>query len=291
MSRQRILERERRWARPAAICAILVAPLYVGSLFAEQTLAASADGLVTDQFAIIDANATELLGVTVARAIAMLLLVAPLVYLFMAAQARSERVAAPMIGFAFIGPILLAAQTVFAYAAQAQVGSDFVAEVGRGGDIYSLLDDIADGSSASEVARNLFFPALLGLLVAMVYVSLQAMRVGLLTRFSATFGMALAVGILIIPYPPFTLMLIAFWLLYVGLVFLGKAPRGRPPAWQTGEAMPWPKPGEERAPARPDSPEVVEGEGSELAGAEEAPKSHAARRERAKKRKRKQRRR
>jgi hypothetical protein len=29
----------------------------------------------------------------------------------------------------------------------------------------------------------------------------------------------------------------------------GRVPGGRPPAWESGEAMPWPKPGEEAATA------------------------------------------
>jgi hypothetical protein len=37
------------------------------------------------------------------------------------------------------------------------------------------------------------------------------------------------------------------WFLYLGLLFLGKLPNGRPPAWEAGEAVPWPTPGEKAA--------------------------------------------
>jgi hypothetical protein len=38
----------------------------------------------------------------------------------------------------------------------------------------------------------------------------------------------------------------------MGLLIAGRWPGGRPPAWETGTAMPWPKPGEEPGPEEPD---------------------------------------
>ncbi|MEA2217731.1 MAG: hypothetical protein QOJ35_357, partial [Solirubrobacteraceae bacterium] len=32
----------------------------------------------------------------------------------------------------------------------------------------------------------------------------------------------------------------AFWLIALGVLFLGRWPAGQPPAWVTGEAQPWP---------------------------------------------------
>ncbi len=56
-----------------------------------------------------------------------------------------------MIGFVFIGPLLLAAQTVIKAIAQIQLASDFVADSARGGDIYTLLDDLIDDSTLNQV--------------------------------------------------------------------------------------------------------------------------------------------
>jgi hypothetical protein len=39
-----------------------------------------------------------------------------------------------------------------------------------------------------------------------------------------------------------------FWLVALGVLFLGRWPGGRGPAWDTGEAIPWPQP--ERGPRR-----------------------------------------
>ena len=95
------------------------------------------------------------------------------------------------------------------------------------------------------MGSSLLFPALLGMIVAMVYVPLQALRAGLLTRFFGTLGMALGVSLILLPPAP---VLLALWFGYLGLLFVGRVPGGRPPAWEAGEAIPWPRPGEEPSP-------------------------------------------
>jgi hypothetical protein len=286
LGRQEILDRERRWARPAAIAAIGAAPLYVASVILDQGGDVPTAGLDTERYRAIDASASDLLASTVLRSLAFALMCVPLFYLFRAAAARSERVSGAMIGFAFIGPVLLAVQGAIAWVAQTNVASDFVAAAGPGGDIYSLLDDLVEDSTAFDVASNLLFPAILGMLVAMIYVPLQAMRVGLLTRFFGTLGMALGAGMLFIA-PAISLLTISIWFLWLGLMFIDKIPGGpRPPAWEAGVAIPWPRPGDQ--PAEPPEDDVVEGDAEELVSPE--PRDHSARRERARKRKRKRRR-
>ena len=287
MTRRQILEREARWARRAGIAALLAAPLYILSVFLDQAGAVPTAGIDTERFRAIDANSTELLGSVAVRALAFVLLVPALLYLFRAAQARSERVSAPMVGFVFIGPLLLAVQGIVAWVAQTGVASDFVSGAGAGGDVYTLLDDLVEDSTVFEVAANLLFPAVLGLIVAMVYVPLQAMRVGLLTRFYATLGMALGVGTLFI-VPAISLLTVVLWIGWLGLLILDRVPKGRPPAWDAGEAIPWPSPGEEPRPAAAGAGNgVVEGDAQEIVTP--TAKDHSARRERARKRKRKRR--
>ena len=208
-------------------------------------------GLDTERFRAIDESSTELLASVVLRGLAFAMLVIPLLYLFRAAQARSTRVSGPMIGFVFIGPLLLAIQGFVAWYAQSQVSSDFVDQVGGGGDVYTLLDDLIEDSTLFEVAANLLFPAVLGLIVVMVYVPLQAMRVGLVTRFFATVGMALGAATLFIA-PALSLLALTIWFGWLGFIILDKVPKGRPPAWAAGEAIPWLRPGEEPAAATPE---------------------------------------
>ena len=73
---------------------------------------------------------------------------------------------------------------------------------------------------------------------AFVLISLNAMRVGLLTRFMGVLG--IIVGVLFV-IPLGTLQVVQpFWLLALTALFLGRWPNGVPPAWKTGEAEPWP---------------------------------------------------
>jgi hypothetical protein len=288
MSRQQILERERRWARPAGLAAIAVAPLYIISVALDQGSSVPTAGLDTERYIAINAHSTELLGSVVLRAFAFILMVLPLLYLFRAAQARSERVNGAMVGFVFIGPLLFGLQGVVAWIAQTTVASDFVDQVGAGGDIFTLLDNLQDDSVAFTIAANLLFPAVLGLLVAMIYVPLQAQRVGLLTRFFATLGMALGAATLFI-VPAISLLALVIWIGWLGFMILNRLPRGRPPAWDAGQAIPWPKAGEEPEPAMATPNGVVEGDATEVFTPSE-PRDQTARRERAKKRKRKRRR-
>ncbi len=90
----------------------------------------------------------------------------------------------------------------------------------------------------------------LGLLltaVALVLVSLNAMRVGLLTRFLGYLGIIAGV-LTIIPIVPIPIVE-AYFLLALAYLFSGRWPSGVPPAWTSGRAEPWPKTARER-PAR-----------------------------------------
>jgi hypothetical protein len=287
MNRQQILERESRGARLAGFAGVATAPLYIISVILDQGGSVPLSGVDTERYRAIDDAAGQLFASVALRSIAFFLMAIPLLYLFRAAQARSARVNGSMVGFVFIGPLLLGVQGIVAWIAQTSVASDFVAQVGRGGDIYTLLDDLIDDSTAYVVAQNLLFPALLGLIVVMVYVPLQAQRVGLLSRFFATLGMALGVSSLFI-VPALSLLALMIWFGWLGFTILDRVPKGRPPAWAAGEAIPWPKPGEEPRPAAA-AEAVVDGDASEVF-AEPEPQDHSARRERARKRKRKRRR-
>lgn len=287
MNRKEILERERRLAPYAGIAAILVPVALIASTAIATSISVS-EGLATDEIRTFADDKTAILFASVLRAIAMGLIAVPLYLLFRAAQARSERVIGAMVGFAVIAPLLLAAQSILLYVGQDQLSSDFVAVAGSGGDIYSLLDDLAEDSTvliSAGVAAQL---AGLALIVAMIYVPLQAMRVGLLTRFFASLGMALGVAAVLLP--ALTPLPLAIWFGWLGFTILDRVPKGRPPAWDAGEAIPWPRAGEAPAEQQAAADDVVEGDATEVFAEGEERKDQSARRERARKRKRKQRR-
>ena len=74
---------------------------------------------------------------------------------------------------------------------------------------------------------------------AFVMLGLNAMRVGLLTRFMGILAMIVG-ATFILPIQPQG-VLPAFWLATVGFIFILRWPGGRiPPAWISGKAEPWP---------------------------------------------------
>jgi hypothetical protein len=239
------LERERGFARPAALAAFGAVLLYVVSVIVEQGSGLQTDGPKNEQLASFHDNAGVLLLATGIRAVAFLAMSLPLLHLFRAARLRSEKVRPEMVGFAFFGPGLLAIQGFLSWVATRQVADDFVDRMAASGHPAALAERLIDDSSFREVASALAIPAILGLAVGLVYISLHAMRTGLLTRFAGSLGMALGVAMILIL--PVALLLLMIWLIFVGLTFLGKAPGGRPPAWEAGEAIPWPTPGERAA--------------------------------------------
>jgi hypothetical protein len=82
-----------------------------------------------------------------------------------------------------------------------------------------------------------------------VMLPLRARRAGLLSPFMSILGVLCGILLVLPVLPPVILQ--AFWLGAIGALFLGKWPGGRGPAWETGEADPWPSPAQRRGLAGP----------------------------------------
>lgn len=132
-------------------------------------------------------------------------------------------------------------------------------------------------TSLSGFETGFGLAGLLGFTIAVVYTSLWGLRTGLLTRFWGSLGIAL--GAVFVFFTLFTLV----WFVYLGFLLAGWVPGGRPPAWASGEAEPWPKGGSlfGGRPPEDESPnagqetfdgDVIEGEAEELPEAGELPK-------------------
>ena len=99
--------------------------------------------------------------------------------------------------------------------------------------------------SLYRVGSFLGIAGLFALAVGIFYASTNAMRTGLLTRFWATLGMALSVMAILTPiFGPIGLIGLFLWTLLVALKMSGRWPGDMPPAWDAGEAVPWPQPGD-----------------------------------------------
>ncbi len=81
-------------------------------------------------------------------------------------------------------------------------------------------------------------------------VAVNAMRVGLMPKLLGYVGVA-AAFLYVLPLP--LQLLTALWLVGVGFLTLGRWPGGDPPAWESGEARPWPTAAERRLQAQGDA--------------------------------------
>jgi hypothetical protein len=80
-----------------------------------------------------------------------------------------------------------------------------------------------------------------------IWIALNSLRVGLLTRFMGYLGV-FAGALVLFPIGTFVPLIQGGWFVALALLFAGRLPSGTPPAWAAGTAIPWPPMGEPRQP-------------------------------------------
>ncbi len=277
-SREAVLERERRWAMPVALATLAS----IGLLIASGIVVApvSGDG-EAEVLRAAHEHSSEVTISSILQALGFGLLVAPLVYLFLATVARVPKVRPQLIGLVVATPLFFAGASILNAVATHDAADRFVSGeatttyTGKEGledcreeredDAEAFRDEYGGGSAALEecagtrvedeqatdaiadaptqmVATGLGLGGRLGLAFVLLYTCLWAMRAGLLSRFWGSLGMALGAAALLL-LVQFTMI----FFLYFALLVAGWVPGGRPPAWAAGEAVPWPTPGERAA--------------------------------------------
>jgi len=98
--------------------------------------------------------------------------------------------------------------------------------------LQSAGDDLGPLLIVSSLAQMLFA-------VGLGAAALSAMNVGLLTRAMGIIGVLLAV-LVVIPIVDQQGFLRSFWLIFLGVLLLGRWRGGRPEAWEAGLPRPWP---------------------------------------------------
>ena len=187
-------------------------------------------------------------GLVIAGAIlnglGILILAATLVFVYTLARARRPAASRGTQITATLGGVLACIGGI-AYGIEITAkAQQFVA---HGSQTYLQANSLVSGGALPALQ----YAGLLGSLlmaVAFVLVSLNAMRVGLLTRFLGYLGIvAAAASILLVEsLPPEVLPI--FWLMAVAYLLAGRWPGGDPPAWRTGQAEPvWPTGAQMRA--------------------------------------------
>lgn len=266
MDSKQIIERESRYGRTAGVLGILgVLAVLIPPLIG---LASDFNSFALDEYAdriaAFDTSRGEVLASQLLQGLGLLLFAAPLLYLFQAAMYRSTSVRRSLVGLTVVGPVLYAIAMILLYVAYDSAASTFLDGAPAGVDVNQFAEDTLTESTSYQAFISLQLGAALALVFAVVYTSLQAMRVGLLTRFMGTLGMAIGIGFII--FGPVGPLALGLYILAISLLIAGWWRGPLPPAWAAGEAIPWPKSGEQPPPPEeePASPEDFEGDGREL---------------------------
>jgi MFS family permease len=155
-------------------------------------------------------------------------------YLFRAVRARKPELQQIALVMAAIGAVGFGLGRAVSEIARYLGARDFV----DAADHTNSAASDALSPSASLVGQVVWQAAALALGFAFVLIALNAMRVGLLTRFMGVLGIIVGVTF-VLPLDQQGIIRV-FWLGALGVLFLGRMPSGVPKAWTTGEAEPWP---------------------------------------------------
>jgi hypothetical protein len=223
--------RRSRLAGAAAITsAVLVLAAWVLALVVNRDAPSGDRGLLRH----FDEHAPELLATSAAKALGVLLLVAAVPLIFAATRARKNDLSQVSLIMGMAGAVLYALGAIASAIAVATIASDFVSSGRQTGErADDLLNDpslllIGAFASAGALALGFWF----------VMASLNAMRVGLVTRLMGVVGILLGPMLVLLP-SRITDPVLVSWLGALGVLLLGYWPGGRPPAWERGEAVPW----------------------------------------------------
>jgi hypothetical protein len=273
------LEWEARAGRPAAAAAFGSAIVGIAGL-----VVAAASGL----FAPVDDSVEEavrnhlhpgaFVASSVLQGISVALIAPVLVYLYRATRYRRPETPRAAYYLGLIGPV---ATGIFVIA-------NAVARLGVADRVYPKLPlppkqaiHLVDHELTKGTAAALGYISILAafaLVGGVVLNNLNARRAGLISQFLNVIGIIAAV-LLIIPALGIPIVQF-FWLGALGALFLNRWPQGRGPAWESGEAIPWPTAAELREQQQAESGKGGDGRPSDrgaLKRVEERARERAAR--------------
>jgi hypothetical protein len=276
-----ILEWERKWAVPAGLATLAGVALVIASAFVIGAVNGDGDA---ELLRSAHEHSSSVTLAAILQAVGFVFLVAPLVFLFKAAAARSDRMRYQLIGLVVAAPLFLSVAAVLNAVATDDAATAFVAGDAKPGitakaaatDCREEQRDLGakefgeefDGASppaalerctreklADEEASNAISEASthgaaigfgFGGRIGLAFALLYSCLYAMRTGLLTRFwgSLGMALGVAAL------LLLVQFtmiWFIYFGLLLLGRLPGGRPPAWAAGEAIPWPTPGEKAA--------------------------------------------
>jgi hypothetical protein len=264
-----------------AIASILGVVLLVVSGFVK----VSGDGQAELLRAANDDSGSVLLS-GLMQTLAFALLALPLVYLFRAVQARSDRVRGGLIGLVVVAPLFLAISSAVSIGATNEAADQFIAgeaksELAKEEPKEDCLDErkdegedflvdeyepakgesslaacekrkVEDDEASNAVGEASLTPLVSGLgLSGALGLAIALFYCGLWAMRTGVLSrfwgsLGMVAGVAFL-LGPILFLASVIWFIYFGLLVLGLLPGGKPPAWEAAEAMPWPTPGEKAA--------------------------------------------
>jgi hypothetical protein len=226
-----------------AIIAGIAGLLLLGAAVIQSTGAQAKVSELTVQLIVTNKRAgLEILGAIV-NALGLIGLAATLAFLFGGAKARRPQMSQASWWTVIAGGVLAAAGGIAYGIVITAKAHDFVT---HGQQTYQQANSLLSSGPIAALQYGGLLGSLL-LAIAFVMISLNAMRVGLLTKFLGYLGVISAGASLLLVGSAPALVLEIFWLLAVAWLLAGRLPSGDPPAWKTGNAEPWPTGAELRA--------------------------------------------
>jgi hypothetical protein len=266
---------ERRFAPWAAGAALLAIVLQVVGIVIGAPANKNAPGRndplpIQQSLANFHDHSTALLASQLCSAIASVFAAVVLFYLFRATRARRKELPAAVQWILVIGPVLFLIAVVISWN-DSKSAADKYTSGGAATQIsvkttkdqrkdaaefckkHREPNCVATRAHKEAVAKKISddnrsplgaaagFGGVLALGFAYIIISLNAMRAGLLNRFTGILGIIVG-ALTVLPLLPGPVVQI-FWLGSLVVLFLGRWPGvGRGPAWETGTAEPWPVP-------------------------------------------------
>jgi hypothetical protein len=267
---------EARLGRPAALAAFAAGLLLLAGSALFQSMLEDRRGIepLPDFLLSVNDSPGTLVAQAALQAAGVLCLIFVFYYLFRATVHRIPQMPRWIVYLIFIGPAMYAISQVLGAVDRVDVAEMFADRD------YSFPDADADSNldqcpaiegrigedCAEELLRDNPNGLAIGLslagsvTVAFMYVilPLRARRAGLLSPFMAILGVIAGVLLVLQLVPVVPIVIQAFWLGAIGALFLGNWPGGRGPAWETGDADPWPSAAEKRGLAAPPEPQPDE---------------------------------
>jgi hypothetical protein len=283
--KQAQLEWEARAGRIAAVAAFLSAAGVVGAIAARASIGKSSTKKA-ESLRIAHDHAGAIIAYGVITALSFLALMVVLVYLYRATKFRRPELPRVAEITAILGPILLAIGGVVGVFLLKHAADTFLAS---GAQTEARAKHLSESGGISTMA-GIGLAGSLATGISLAFISLNAGRAGLLSRFMAILGVIFG-ALLVIPIVPAPVIQL-FWCIALGLLFLNRWPGERGPAWETGEAVEWPSGMQQRAEAmrqaRDEEPEEAEPEEvEEVAETDSQPEPVSQRNPNARSRKRK----